>query len=108
MTIAADSQATAPVSAIHIQASNAENSNVSRGIFCMIIATVAFAISHALSKWLVTSYPIGQVMFSRSLIGFAVCAAFLLPIHGTSVFSTERRMAHWMRGLTDAVEKAPF
>ena len=55
----------------------------------MIIATVAFAITHALSKWLVASYPVGQVMFSRSLVGFATCAAVLLPIHGTAVFATE-------------------
>ena len=101
----AHSQATSSAGVIRIQASNTAASNVSRGIVCMIIATIAFAITHALSKWLVASYPVGQVMFSRSFVGFAVCAAILLPIHGTSVFATERRTAHWMRGLSQAASQ---
>ncbi len=101
----AHSQANAPASAIHIQAPNTAASDVSRGILCMIIATVAFAITHALSKWLVAGYPVGQVMFSRSLVGFATCAAFLLPIHGTSVFSTRIPAAHWARGLSQSISQ---
>lgn len=101
----AHSQARSPADAVHIQAPNAAASSVSRGILCMIIATVAFAITHALSKWLVASYPVGQVMFSRSLVGFAACAAVLLPMHGTSVFATEIRTAHWLRGLSQSVSQ---
>lgn len=101
----AHSQATSSASAIHIQAPNTPASNVSRGILCMIIATVAFAITHALSKWLVADYPVGQVMFSRSLVGFVACAAFLLPMHGTSVFATKIPAAHWMRGLSQSVSQ---
>ena len=100
-----DSQATSSGSAIHIQAPSTAASNVSRGILCMIIATVAFAMTHALSKWLVATYPVGQVMFSRSLVGFAACAAFLLPLHGTSVFATKIPAAHWMRGLSQSVSQ---
>jgi drug/metabolite transporter (DMT)-like permease len=99
------SQSTSSAVAVRILASNRAASNVSRGILCMIIATVAFAITHALSKWLVASYPVGQVMFSRSIIGFATCAAFLLPIHGASIFATERPMAHWMRGLAQSASQ---
>lgn len=100
----AHSHASTPASAIQIQAPNTA-SNVSRGIVCMIIATLAFATMHALSKWLVASYPVGQVMFSRSLVGFATCAAFLIPMHGFSVFSTQRRTAHWMRGLAQSASQ---
>lgn len=84
----AHSEVDVSAGAIKIEAPTAA-SNVSRGIVCMIIATIAFAVTHALSKWLVASYPVGQVMFSRSLVGFAACAAFLLPIYGTSVFTTK-------------------
>lgn len=101
----AHSQASTSASAIQIQAPSTAASNVSRGIVCMIVATIAFAITHALSKWLVASYPVGQVMFSRSLVGFATCAAFLLPIHGTSVFATRIPAAHWMRGLSQSVSQ---
>jgi drug/metabolite transporter (DMT)-like permease len=79
--------------------------NVPLGIVFMIVATVAFAIMHALSKWLVAIYPIGQVMFSRSCVGFIICAAFLLPRHGLSVFATERRPAHIARGLSQSVSQ---
>jgi drug/metabolite transporter (DMT)-like permease len=91
--------------AIRIQAPDTPSSNVQRGIVCMIIATVAFAITHALSKWLVGSYPVGQVMFSRSLVGFVGCTAVLLPLHGTSVFATRMPAAHWVRGLSQSISQ---
>ncbi len=71
----------------------------------MIIATVAFSITYALSKWLVASYPVGQVLFSRSFVGFATCAAFLLPMHGVSVFATKIPAAHWLRGLSQSISQ---
>lgn len=101
----AHSELSASASAIQIRAPDPAASNVSRGIVCMIIATVAFATTHALSKWLVGSYPVGQVMFSRSLVGFAACAAVLLPIHGTPVFATRIPAAHWMRGLSQSISQ---
>lgn len=84
---------------------DAARANVCRGILYMIAATVAFAITHALSKWLVADYPVGQVMFSRSLVGFAICAAVLIPIFGPSVFATSRPGAHWMRGLSQSASQ---
>jgi drug/metabolite transporter (DMT)-like permease len=71
----------------------------------MIAATAAFAITHALSKWLVATYPVGQIMFSRSLVGIAVCAAVLLPAIGPSAFSTKRPAAHIMRGLSQSLSQ---
>lgn len=101
----AHSEASTSASVIRIQAPSPAASNVSAGIVCMIVATIAFAVTHALSKWLVATYPVGQVMFSRSLVGFATCAAFLLPIHGTSVFATRIPAAHWIRGLSQSVSQ---
>src|SRR4051794_4918554 len=53
--------------------------NVPRGILCMIAATVLFAVTSALAKWLVAIYPVGEVMFFRSLSSLIVCALVILP-----------------------------
>lgn len=79
--------------------------NIPRGILYMIAATVGFALMHALSKWLIATYPIGQVMFSRSFVSLAVCAAFILPMQGLSVFATQRPRDHVMRGLSQSVSQ---
>jgi drug/metabolite transporter (DMT)-like permease len=79
--------------------------NVPRGILCMIAATVGFAGMHALSKWLIAAYPIGEVMFSRSFVSFIVCAAFVLPTSGLSVFSTKRPRDHVLRGLSQSISQ---
>jgi drug/metabolite transporter (DMT)-like permease len=79
--------------------------NIPLGIFYMLVATVAFAVLHALSKWLVANYPVGQVMFSRSFVGLIVCSAFLLPMHGLSVFHTRKAKAHVLRGLSQSVSQ---
>jgi drug/metabolite transporter (DMT)-like permease len=71
----------------------------------MIAATVAFAVTHGLSKWLVATYPVGQIMFSRSLVGIAICAAILLPTLGPSIFATKRPAAHIMRGLSQSLSQ---
>jgi drug/metabolite transporter (DMT)-like permease len=86
-------------------AAKKSHDNIPLGIVYMIGATVAFAVMHALSKWLIATYPIGQVMFSRSAVGLAICAALLLPRHGLSVFATQRANAHVMRGLSQSVSQ---
>ncbi|HEV2574781.1 MAG TPA: DMT family transporter [Beijerinckiaceae bacterium] len=79
--------------------------NVPLGIICMILATVAFAATHAVSKWLIANYPIGQVMFSRSLVGLVVAGAILLPIHGFGVYGTKQPQNHIMRGLSQSLSQ---
>jgi drug/metabolite transporter (DMT)-like permease len=79
--------------------------NVPRGILFMIVATVLFAVSSALAKWLVEIYPVGEVMFFRSISSLAVCAAVVLPITGLSVFATKRHGAHIARGLSQSISQ---
>lgn len=79
--------------------------NVPRGILFMIAATMLLAVSSAISKWLVASYPIGEVMFFRSLSSLAICAAFILPVTGFSVYATRRPGAHFARGASQAVSQ---
>ncbi len=73
----------------------------------MLLATVAFAVMHALSKWLIASYPIGQVMFSRSIVGLLICSAFLLPRRGLEVFATKKAKAHLMRAAPRSRSRRP-
>jgi drug/metabolite transporter (DMT)-like permease len=81
------------------------DNHVVRGIMFMIGATVLFAISNALSKWVVAIYPVGEVMFARSLSSLVACAAFMLPVTGLSVFATRRVRDHLARGLSQAVSQ---
>jgi drug/metabolite transporter (DMT)-like permease len=83
----------------------ARDNHVVRGIMFMIGATVMFAISNALSKWLVAIYPVGEVMFGRSLSSLIVCSAFMLPMTGLAVFATKRVRDHLARGLSQAVSQ---
>ncbi|MFZ3361401.1 MAG: DMT family transporter [Xanthobacteraceae bacterium] len=80
--------------------------DVPRGIFMMIIATVLFASASAASKWLVAVYPVGEVLFLRSLSSFVACAAMMLPVTGLSVFATHRVRDHVARGLSQSISQA--
>jgi drug/metabolite transporter (DMT)-like permease len=79
--------------------------HVPRGILCMIAATVLFAITAALAKWLVATYPIGEVVFFRSFFSLVICAAFILPVTGFSIFITQRPGAHIARGLSQSISQ---
>jgi drug/metabolite transporter (DMT)-like permease len=83
----------------------ARDNHVVRGIAFMIGATVMFAISNALSKWVVAIYPVGEVMFSRSLTSLIVCSAFMLPVTGLSVFATKRPRDHIARGVSQSISQ---
>jgi drug/metabolite transporter (DMT)-like permease len=68
----------------------------------MIAATVMFAASSAISKWLVQSYPVGEVLFSRTAVALIACAVFIIPRTGWSVFRTRRLRHHVLRSISQA------
>ena len=80
--------------------------NVPRGIVMMVIATVLFAGASGASKWLVAIYPVGEVLFLRSLSSFIACAVVMLPVTGLSVFATHRPRDHLARGLSQSISQA--
>ncbi len=80
--------------------------DVPRGIMLMIIATVLFASASAASKWLVAIYPVGEVLFLRSLSSFMAFAVVKLPVTGLSVFATHRPRDHLLRGLSQSISQA--
>lgn len=79
--------------------------NVPRGILCMVAASLLFAVSNALAKWLVQIYPVGELMFFRSLSSLVVCSFFILPVTGLAVFQTRRPGQHISRGISQAVSQ---
>jgi drug/metabolite transporter (DMT)-like permease len=89
------SQAIRPDSRVSGQAARREQ--VPLAILYMVAATVVFAGSSAVSKWLVARYPIGEVLFTRTLVAFIACALFILPRSGLSVFRTDRAHHHALR-----------
>jgi drug/metabolite transporter (DMT)-like permease len=79
--------------------------DVPRGIVLMIIATALFAGASAMSKWLVGSYPVGEVLFMRSLSSLITGAAMILPFTGLSVYATLRPRDHVLRGLSQSISQ---
>ena len=79
--------------------------NVPKGILFMLLATVMLAVSNAIAKWQVAIYPVGEVMFFRSLFSFLICSAVILPFTGFAVFATKRPRDHLGRGLSQAISQ---
>ncbi len=73
------------------------------GILYMVGATVTFAISQALSKWLVAGYPFTEVLLFRGLGQLGFCALLILPQTGLAVFRTHKLGAHVSRNAAQAV-----
>ena len=71
----------------------------------MVAAGVLFVFTSAASKWLVDTYPVGEVLFARNLGGLIACALFILPIHGLLVFRTTRPAAHLLRSVSQTTSQ---
>ena len=76
------------------------------GIFYMLLATVLFAGSSALSKWQVASYSFIDIVFMRSLSALAICSLLILPRTGLTVFRTHRLRDHVGRNVTQGAAQA--
>jgi drug/metabolite transporter (DMT)-like permease len=79
--------------------------DVPRGIIMMVVATILFAAASAASKWLVGIYPVGEVLFLRSLSSLMAGAAVILPVSGLSVYATHRPRDHILRGLSQTISQ---
>jgi drug/metabolite transporter (DMT)-like permease len=79
--------------------------HVPRGILFMVVATMLFSCVSALAKWQIAIYPLGEVLFVRSISSFVACAAVMLPINGLSMFATRRPRDHMARGLSQSISQ---
>jgi drug/metabolite transporter (DMT)-like permease len=80
----------------------ARRDHIPLGIAYMIAASILFALSSAASKWLVATYPVGEVLFSRALGSLALVSLVVLPHTGLAVFRTVRPRDHLARGISQA------
>jgi drug/metabolite transporter (DMT)-like permease len=85
---------------IHAGEASKRRDHVPLGILYMVGATLVFSVSSASSKWLVATYPVGEVLFTRSFVSLAACAAFILPATGLAVFRTRRLRHHVLRSFS--------
>jgi drug/metabolite transporter (DMT)-like permease len=76
------------------------------GVAYMLGATVMFAVSSALAKWQVATYPFTEVLFFRAMGSLAICAALVLPRTGLIVFRTRRLRDHAGRSATQAIAQS--
>jgi drug/metabolite transporter (DMT)-like permease len=75
------------------------------GILYMVSASILFAGSSAVSKWLVATYPPGEILFGRNLVSLMFCAALILPQTGLAVFRTNRLRSHAARSISQATSQ---
>jgi drug/metabolite transporter (DMT)-like permease len=73
---------------------------IPQAIMLMVAAGVIFSFSSAASKWLVATYPVGEVLFSRVFVSLIVFSAFALPTSGLAVLHTRRPGAHVLRSMS--------
>lgn len=71
--------------------------NIPLAIFFMVASGLVFNCSNAASKWLIQTYPFGEVLFVRTSVGLLTMAAFILPVTGFAVYRTKRLGAHALR-----------
>src|SRR5262252_6279950 len=87
-------------------ASPARRDHVPLGIVYMLAASILFALSSAASKWLVATYPFGEVLFSRALGSLVLVSLVVLPHTGLAVFRTVRLRDHLARGISQSFSQA--
>ncbi len=78
----------------------ARQERIPLAILYMVSAGVIFSFSSAASKWLVETYPVGEVLFSRVFVSLVLFSAFALPTAGLSVLHTRRHGAHVLRSMS--------
>src|SRR5580704_2985080 len=82
--------------------STVRQEHIPLGILHMLVATVLFAGSSALTKWLVQAYPIGEVLFVRAVTSLVGASLVILPYAGLAVFRTKRLRDHLVRGVSQS------
>src|SRR3546814_11282664 len=70
-----------------------------RGILLMIFAVCTFSLLDTTAKYLVQSYPIGQVVWARYVGHVVLAAALLLPRYGVDLLRSQRPGLQVVRSL---------
>ncbi len=84
----------------------ARRDRIPLGIAYMIGASVLFTVTSALSKWLVETYPIGEVLFTRSATALIAFSLIALPQFGLGILRTRKLGQHAIRGVSQSASQA--
>jgi drug/metabolite transporter (DMT)-like permease len=84
---------------------SARREHIPLGILYMLGATILFAGSNAATKWLVATYPFGEVLFLRAFGTLAVVSLLVLPRTGLSCFRTKRLRDHIARNVSQSISQ---
>jgi drug/metabolite transporter (DMT)-like permease len=69
------------------------------GIFYMISAVLVFSLINAGIKWETARYPLGEIIFLRSVFSLIPCLAVLMASGGWQMLRTQRLKEHMGRGV---------
>jgi drug/metabolite transporter (DMT)-like permease len=73
------------------------------GIACKVAATLFFAVMFAAIRWLGDYFPIGEIVFFRSVLGASVVVVAALATGGPSLLATKRIGSHALRSIAGTV-----
>jgi drug/metabolite transporter (DMT)-like permease len=74
-----------------------------KGIACKVVASLLFALMFAAIRWLGPYFPIGELVFFRSLFGIPVIVAAALVTGGPSLLATRRIDSHALRSIAGTI-----
>jgi drug/metabolite transporter (DMT)-like permease len=92
----------APKKLAHPPPGETRRENIPLGVMCMLASTVLFQISSVLSKWLIETYPLGEMLFMRAASSLVAASLAILPVTGLVVFRTRRLHDHLVRNVSQS------
>jgi drug/metabolite transporter (DMT)-like permease len=87
----------------HANAPDHSRDNLITGTLCKLAATFLFALMFASIRWLGPNFPIGEVVFFRSLLGLPVIMLTAIASGGLRLLATKRIDNHAVRALAGTV-----
>lgn len=84
----------------------ARTDKVPLGIAYMVGATLMFAVTTALGKWLVAIYPFTEILLFRSTVSVLIAMLMILPRTGLVVFRTRLIAQHASRSVVQALAQS--
>jgi drug/metabolite transporter (DMT)-like permease len=73
------------------------------GIACKVAATLLFAVMFAGIRWLGPYFPLGEIVFFRSVLGIPVIVTMACATGGLSLLATKRIDSHALRSIAGTV-----
>ncbi len=73
------------------------------GMLCKVIAMLMFAIMFAAVRWLGPHFPIGEIVFFRSLLGLPVIVVAAVLSGGLHLLATKRVDSHALRSVAGVI-----